>query len=185
MPRTGFLTDYDSLAPAPERQVWGVPDPIDLELAPGGVAGRYDSVWIDPVVYREVEGAGHHPTEANARKLERDFTRILTKVLGERFRVVDAPGPRTARVRAAITEVDPERPWVNVLTLILLVPTDMGGISGEFEIVDSISGERQVALTAVREGTPFLVLECFTRYGHAKHGMKKWAKELRSILAGQ
>ena len=81
--------------------------------------------------------------------------------------------------------MNPSNVWVNIVGIILVVPPDMGGISGEMEVVDSASGERLAAMTATREGTPFLVLECFTKHGHAHHGVKKWARDLACLLQGK
>jgi hypothetical protein len=46
--------------------------------------------------------------------------------------------------------------------------------------VDGSDRRRLLAMTATREGTAFLLLECFSRFGHAEHGMRKWARELVS-----
>ena len=181
-PRTGFLDDYSTLERASEEEVWGVPDEIHLERAPD-LAGRFDAVIVDPVAYRAVEDPGHEPDADAIEGLRNDYRRILVDVLGEELEVVTVPGPRTARVRASIAEVNPSNIWINWLGVILVVPPDMGGISGELEVLDASTGERALAMTAVREGTPFLLFECFTKYGHARHGMKKWARGLRSMLA--
>ena len=101
------------------------------------------------------------------------------------FEIIDEPRPGAARVRLAITDVNPSSVWVNVVGIVLVVPPDMGGVSGEMEIVDAETGERLVAMTATREGTPFLLIECFIRHGHACHGVKKWAGELSRLMRGE
>ena len=80
-------------------------------------------------------------------------------------------------MRAAITDLDRSIVWINIVGIIVAVPVDYGGIAGELEIVDA-SGERMIAMAAHRDGTMFLVIECFMKWGHARHGMKKWAKLL-------
>jgi len=181
MSRTGFLDDYTSLEPSAEHRVWGVPDAVDLWVAPD-LAGKYDAVIVEPVVYRQQEGAKHEPTAEEIERLTAAYTEKLGRILGERLEVVSTPGPRTARVRASISEVHPVSVLLNVIGLILVVPPDMGGVVGELEVLDAATGARRLAMTSVREGTPFLVLECFTRYGHARHGMKKWAELVRDEL---
>ena len=44
---------------------------------------------------------------------------------------VGAPGPRTARVRAAITDDDKSVVWLNVLTTVLAIPVSNGGATIE------------------------------------------------------
>ncbi len=185
VPNTGFLDHRDQLTRNEDYEVWGVPDEVELYVAPSLDASKYDSVMIDETLYQPVANPQHEPAPEDIEKLKLRFSKNLKEVLGEDFSVVDVPGPRTLRVRAAIAEVGCERVWVNIVTVILLMPFSMGGISGQIEIVDSMSGERLVAMAAHRDGTPFLVMECFARYDHAGWGMRKWAKLMRGILRGE
>ncbi|HED66747.1 MAG TPA: DUF3313 domain-containing protein [Planctomycetes bacterium] len=178
---SGFLDHYEQLEPAPEAQVWGVPDEVELYRV-DDLPGKYDKIILEPSVYHELPDVDDRPTKHKARKLLDYYDKSLRKYLGEDFEIVDTPGPRTARLRAAMTELDGQAPWLNWLGLLLIVPIDMGGITGELEVVDSVTGERQLAMVAVREGTPFLLLESFSKYGHAKHGMTKWARFVRDAM---
>jgi hypothetical protein len=179
--RTGFLKDYDSLQPAREKTVGFIPDEI-LAFKQTNVPWRsYTRIWIDPVT---VQLSDTHPVLAKQARddLARDFEERLRSRLEDRFEIVDHAGPDTLHLRSAITGVDPENVAVNIVAVIVLVPVDMGGISGEMEVRDSQSDEVLFAMTARRDGTPFLLLECFSRYGHARHGMKKWARLLDECL---
>lgn len=186
--QSGFLGDYTGLRAAPERQVWGVPDDIlldrrpalDARIASGGIG----AVLVDPVVYLPAEGARYTMSPKAAKRLEDSSTERLRRELGKSFELVDTPRAGVARVRMAITDVNPSNVWVNILGVILVVPPDMGGVSGEIEIVDAMSGERLAAMAATREGTPFLLLECFTKHGHARHGVKKWSRDLTRLMQG-
>ncbi len=40
-------------------------------------------------------------------------------------------------------------------------------------------------MTTCRDGTPFLAVECFNHLGHARHGIKKWARLVRDLLQGE
>ena len=184
MGRTGFLDDYEALRPAPEHQVWGVPDEIDLWVHPQLAERSYDAVVIDDVVYRPYDGEVALDSD-EIEHLTEGFKERLARELGESFEVIDAPRAGAVRVRAAMVDVNPSNFWINLVGVILLVPPDMGGISAEMEVVDSQSGERLVAMTATRDGTPFLLWEAFFTWGHARHGMYKWGVELREILDGE
>lgn len=187
--RTGFLGDYESLEPAPERQVWGVPDEILLDTAASfeerAASESIRLVMVDPVVYRPIPEPRYRMSDEAARSIEAWSTERLRSTLSKDFEVIDEPAPGAVRVRMAITDVNPSNVWINIIGVILVVPPDMGGLSGEMELVDAMSGERLAAMTATREGTPFLLFECFTKHGHARHGVKKWARDLSRLMRGE
>lgn len=176
---TGFLPDYDQLRPAPEKQVRFIPDEVLWYENPDVDWEAYERVHVEPVAWRRVADRPHTElTEAEASKLTGQFRRRLREAFAQEYEPVDVAGPGTLVVRAALTDVDHQIPWINWIGLALVVPPDMGGLSGEVEILDGASRERLLAMAAHRDGSPFLVLECFSRFGHAKHGMKKWSKLL-------
>ena len=184
MTRTGFLEDYSQLKPAPERTVRFVPDGIDLYVNPAPSRSEgYDAIFIEPVVYKEAEGVDYVPSERVQDDLPRYFHRKLHKQLSKDFEIVEEPRPGAIRLRTAITAIDASNVPLNIVMLILAVAVDMGGISGEIEAVDAVTGERLSAMTLCREGTPLLVFESVNRHGYARHGIKKWSKELRDILS--
>lgn len=182
MTRSGFLQDYDQLEPSPERGVRFIPDEVDYYEAPETDWARYSSVLVEPVEFRGGEDRAPDADEEDREAMADKFTQILRKTLGKDFTLVEQPGPDTLLVRAAVTDADCSNIWVNWAGLILVVPPDMGGISGELEVLDSETGERLIAMTATREGTVFLLLECFSTWGHARHGMKKWARGIAQTM---
>jgi uncharacterized protein DUF3313 len=182
MTETGFLDDYQGLRPSPEWQVPGVPDGVFLDLAEGYQPQDYDAVLIEPVVFSQTDQVEFEPEWEEKVELAAYFTEQLRQTLGADYELIDQPRPGALRVRAAITSVNPIHVWTNIVMVVLLVPSDMGGISGEMEVTDAISGQRVAALTTCRDGTPFLILECFSRFGHARHGMEKWSVMLSRIL---
>jgi hypothetical protein len=113
-----------------------------------------------------------------------DFERILREELAEKVAVVEEPGPGVLTLRAALTDAEPETPWINWVMVVLAVPTSYGGVSGEMELLDE-DGRQVAAMTAAREGTAFLLLECFTRWGHARHSMEKWGAAWGRVLIGE
>ena len=184
-PRTGFLDDYPSLRNAPEHEVAFVPDTVDLYLHPDLEQRTYGSVVIDPVVYRPSAGIDHQPDPEDVEALTAYFERKLRRTLHPTFEIVDTPRSDSLRIRAAIAEVDPSNALINIVTLILILPVDMGGIAGEIEVLDANTNERLIAMAATRDGSPFLMLESFTTYGYARHGMKKWSRKLLELLGGE
>lgn len=192
MPSTesGFLQGgYADLEPAPDRQVWGIPDEIRMTITPElrrrAEAREIRQVYVEPAVYRPLADARYRPEEGAARRLEGYATRKLKNALAEDFEIVDGPTSTSVTVRLALTDLMNSNVWINSVMTVLLVPVDMGGVSGELEVLDSATGERLAAWTATREGTLFLIFEAFNRHGHVRHGVKKWAKMTRSILQGR
>ncbi len=181
--RTGFLDGYEDLVPAPEHEVGWVPDEVLLARPRAQGAPRpRPRLWIEPTLWRPADGAPELEAETAAR-LTAHFESCLRESLGRDFELADGPGPDTLNVRTALTDVDPSSVFVNVVTVILLVPLDMGGAVAEIEVTDGGSGERVLALACAREGTPFLLIECFSRYGHARHAFAKWSELLAELLA--
>ncbi len=187
---TGFLQGgYASLRPAPEQQVWGIPDEVLLdfteELRGRIEAGRIQEIYVEPVVYRPVEDPRYQPGDAAARRLEGYATRKMRNALADDFTVVDEPTSGSITVRLALTDMVAVNVWVNSIMTVLLFPVDPGAVSGELEIVDSQTGERLLAMTATRGSTPFLMLEAFNHHGHVRHGIKKWSRMTARMLQGR
>lgn len=186
---TGFLTGgYSTLRPAPERQVWGLPDEVNLEftqeLRTRIDSGGIHSVYVEPVVYRPVEDPRYRPENAAARRLEGYATRKLRTALAETFTVLDEPTPESITVRMALTDMVSVNVWINSITTILFFPVDPGAVSGELEVLDSGTGERLLAMTATRGSTPMHFFEAFNHHGYVRHSIKKWAAMTARMLSG-
>ena len=149
-----------------------------------GLAEVVTVFMVDHIVDNgQEEPPDDHSDEDDEEHLTQAFEKRLRNALEDDFEIVGEPRPETLRIRAAITEADPSWVWLNIVGVILVVPPDMGGISAEVEVLDALTGERLIAMTARRDGTVFLLLECFSTWGHARHGMKKWSRILASILS--
>ncbi|MFT7677894.1 MAG: hypothetical protein ACI8QC_001880 [Planctomycetota bacterium] len=179
---TGFLGDYSQLKPAPELEVWGIPDTVHAFRSEGLDQPGFDSILVEPAVWSPSEKHGYRPSEERTQWLLDEYTSCLEKILSENYELVDSAGSGTLRVRPALTAVEPANPWINAPMTLLLLPADMGGLSGEIEVLDGLTGERLFAMTARRESGPFLVFEAFSWYGYALHGMYKWSLLLAQEL---
>lgn len=102
------------------------------------------------------------------------------------YPVVYQPGVGVLRIRAAITDIIPANPLLNIVTTAaVFIPLDMGGAAMEAEFLDSVSNERLAAIVDRKQGSPLSPLDIiggFTKWGHAKGAFDKWAKELREAL---
>ncbi len=176
---SGFLEQFEQLQPAPELQVAFIPDEVRWWEQSGLDWSLYSRVAVTPVEWRPVSKRARRVSAKTAERLCEDFHEKLS----ERLVKPTASEGRSVTVRAAITDVAASSVLLNIVTLIALFPIDMGGIRGEIEVRDTTTGELLAAMSAYREGTPFLLLECFSRYGHARHGMKKWTGVLERSMS--
>ena len=182
--QSGFLSDYSAMTPdrfhlnrgiGLQRAETRVASPVDLS--------QIDSYYIEPVEWRV------DPTSRGGKSVKRrdwlcaTLQRDLRDRLNTTKPVVDQPGPRTARVRAAITTVRLSRPVTNIaLTATLISPYGIGpmffgGAAVEAEVM--APDGRQLAAVSTASGGGWLdVAGYYTRSDHARKAMKRSADEL-------
>jgi hypothetical protein len=172
--QTGFLSDYSRLELIENDNLRYVSER----------SGEYDSFIIDPIAILFLQDA-EDPVFSN-KELEdllQHCVDALTKQLSKdpAYPIVTEPGPRVARVRLGLTEVDDTIGLLNVSIYTKISGLGLGGASIEGEIVDSVTGEQLAA--AIRWGSGSRVLRAgYTHTGDAKIQIDKWAKQLRKQL---
>ena len=178
--QSGFLTQYDQVCQNPKTPG----DPCYVK--PGMAAAAYTAFMLDPVVFQPVGKVPGILDQKKIDELRADYREKLTDAFSKRYQLTDRPGPGVLRVRAAITNVGRSIPLLNILIMAaVVVPVTSGGASTEAEVVDSVTGERLVALLASNNGGrsflggPFGFL---TQYGHAERAFTIQAKALRDLL---
>lgn len=120
---SGFLSDYSMLKPAPdgsEAMSWRKPG-VDFKT--------YDKIIIERLnffYHEDADYKGIDPTELKA--LTDYFHGSIVKKLGDAYPIVTEPGPGVLRVRAALTDIIPNKPAVSVVTLVVpyLTVADLG-----------------------------------------------------------
>lgn len=179
-PASGFLGDYSNFQP----------DPQDKSMLfyekPGVDWARYTRLMIDPVViYYNPEAKYRQIQPDELKKLTDCFRDTVIDEVQSSYPVVNEPSSDVLRIRAAITDLDPANPAVNVLSVAGMgIPVDMGGASIEAEFLDSLSNERLAALIDRKIGNPIdiRIHKGFTKWGYAEDAFKAWAKELHKEL---
>lgn len=178
-PRSGFLNGD----PALRADRYGNGNLLWWEK-PGFDWKRYKYVMLDPVAVSCAGAAKDKPLDSvEVERLADELRAAVAAELQDDFPVVDQPGTDVLRIRAAMTEVIPASPALNVVTTVLaFVPLDMGGAAIEAEFIDSVSNERMAAMAERKLGTPFDVKSGFTSLGHARAAFRAWARELKHAL---
>lgn len=188
---SGFMDNYDDLKRADGFSdfVWGyTKQPLILR--------EYGAAMIDPIfVYFHPDasrGIGLDPERL--AELTTSFRANVVEQLAtlRDFDVVEEPGPGVMRVRIAITDINVSRSGANVGAKVagiatagagFLVPAvDVGGATMECEILDSVSGERLVAIVDTDRGRRMFNFKSIKTLGDAKAAMRQWAKEFRANL---
>ncbi len=151
---------------------------------PGFDWQRYRRVQLDPVLIYYHPRAGSKAIQPDElKKLAEYFREASVTELADSYPVTNESGPDVLRIRAAITDVVPANPALNVATtLIAFVPLDLGGAAIEAEFIDSVSGGRLAAMVERKKGSPTNLKGGFTELGHARTAFREWAVELEQAL---
>ena len=183
--RSGFLGNpsvYDGLKPGEAGgHRW---------LKPGVDLKKYNKFMVDSVIFFLADKADYKGIDAQEMKeLCDEFNKALVAAFKDKLPIVAEPGPDVARVRFAITNVQPSRPGVSAVTSI--VPVGLGvslvkkGATGgwvgsgetaaEMMILDTATNEI-VALGAIKRAAEFD--ERFSKWGSAREAFKFWSEKL-------
>lgn len=179
-PHSGFLRDYSELRPDPEDEtlLWWEKENVDWK--------RYKRLMIDPVViYLHPKAKNRQIDPDVLKKLTDYFRNTIIEEVQDIYPVVDKPAPDVLRIRAAITDLIPANPLINIVTTVgIWVPVDMGGAAMEGEFLDSTTNELLGAVVDMKKGTPVDInmFKGFTTWGYAKGAFRDWAKLLRESL---
>ena len=180
---TGYLSDYSHIEKKHTLFNWGlgyhrvaIREPTPAELI--GI----DSFYIEPVAWLcpENDWLGHDPT-----RRER-VTAALDRSLRDRFAkirpIVATPGPNTARVHAAVTDVASARNITNILASIVFGPISNGGASIEAEELRP-SGGQIAAVAGASRGGALDMIGYYIRSAHAKKSVRRLAGDLSNGVA--
>ena len=180
-PYSGFLSDYSKLHEDKygDRSLrWYEKDHFDWR--------QYRKLMMDPVVVYFHPDAKYRQIDPEAvKKLTDYFRTVVEEELAGEYPIVTTPGPDVLRVKAAITEIVPANPAVNIVTTAAaFVPLDMGGAAIEAEFLDSQTNEVLAAMVDRKLGTPIdpKFYRGFTTMGYAKAAFEAWATELKKAL---
>jgi hypothetical protein len=155
---SGFLTNYAQL-----NAGYGTADSVSSYVKPAADLKKYDSVIVDPVT---TVIAAPEISPAVSAQLASYLASSLNDSSASRLKIVSTPGPTTLRIRANLTDViEGKKPGEPVKTIHLAPRATLTGtlgtaavaafisdVSFEGEVLDSVTGERLVALIDHRLG---------------------------------
>ena len=186
---SGFLKDYSALKPNPNLEG----DALTYASTDAQKNLRsYFAIIVDPIeVYVATDAVEGKVSEVGRKTLTNYFEHALKNAVSDAFPVVEAPGPLTLRLRAALVGVDVGgevaagdlpadiKPFERALNI--------GKLGVEMELVDSETGERIAAMvdrTNLGAGAE-VGTENFSRlekFAAAREAFDEWASRLRIFL---
>jgi hypothetical protein len=192
-PVSGFLDDYSKLAPDPKN------GDLLLYEKDRDALKKYNKFILNPVTIYLLPEAQNRGIDADdLERLAIYFRQAVTDELEKsgRYKVVTDPGPDVLLLNAAITDVEPTGGKRNAAvkgaataatvgvapgTSLLVPRLSVGKVSIEGEMLDSVSGERQVAFVTSKGGRRwFSGFNAFKKWGDIEAAFRSWAKEFRA-----
>jgi hypothetical protein len=193
---SGFLGPmYSKLHPDPGNGDWLI------YFRTHDVMRRSNTFWVKPVrVYLLREARRRDIPPAELHKLSEYFTAAIKDELAEgHYRLASGPGPGVTELRFAITNVQPNGNKKNMAvtgateavmygatppgTGLLLPRLSVGRVSIEGEMVDSQSGDVEMAFMTQKSGRRFFSgLKAFQKWGDIDAAFRGWAKNFRKRL---
>ncbi|WP_296897527.1 DUF3313 domain-containing protein [Thiohalocapsa sp.] len=162
----GFLSDYSRLQHKAGTEAYSWSEPAAQISA-------YDKVMVDRIkVYLKADAGRGEIDPATMQALAQHFHDAILKALGGSYQVTREPGPRTLRLRVAVTDLVPNKPEASVITLAVpfggVAEAGVGALSGkaggspfighasvEIEALDSQSHQQVAAYIETRAAKKF------------------------------
>lgn len=139
----------------------------------------YDRYIVPPVtIYLNAEGKKRKIKDEDLRELAEMFRQDVIKALGARYQASNTPNERTAVLKLAITDTDPNIPLMNLHPGSLIIGGGLGGGSMEADLIDSVTGRRIASVMASSKGKRYSYGSGLSKWGHTKGVFEDWAKEI-------
>ncbi len=172
--RTGFLSDYSKL----EKESDSV-----LRYINNQKLGTYSAFMVDPVqvqFYSGAKGKGELTRQEIVDLTNYMHAAIVKAIEGAGKKIAYQPGPGTARLRLALTDLE-KSDAISMLPQASLMGAGIGGAAAEAELIDSVTGEQIAASLQSKKGSqiPFSTLGDWTA---AKQVMDNWAESIGKRL---
>ena len=134
--QSGYLSGYSGFDRIDSKcRVIGKGDARLVRWASACDLQGIDSFFIEPVAWLADDLGQPASSPERAACIREAFQEALAEQLGTIRPIANAPGPRTAVVRAAVTGIQEAKPLVNLAILVFSGPLFNGGAVVEVEII--------------------------------------------------
>lgn len=178
---TGFLSGYSGLVADEELEGMRIYHNPDIN-----VKRRYTKILLAPVQFKLNSDVKEHEMSFDDRlQIANYFHEQLIDRLVADYEIVHEPGEGVMLFRSAITDVKPNKVFLNVHWSTTLIGGGIGGASLEAELVDSVTNERIMAFVDAKKGKTALqqpshlidnYADGLSKWGHTKQVLGYWAE---------
>ncbi len=170
---SGFIDDYSNLQEVNSLKGIYVHQSENRSLK------GYTKFMIEPVeIVFHADAKGEDLPEEELQKLVTYYEEAIRERFNDRYQVVESPGPNTAILRTAITDIKPNKVYLNLHWSTTLLGSGIGGADFEGEFVDSQSGENILSVLDSKKGSSAKYHKGLSKWGHTKSVIKAWTKVL-------
>ncbi len=174
---TGFLDDYSNFQMS--EKVKG----LLVEKHATKKISDYSIFIVDPIEVRLThESKGEKLSVNQVQKLATQFHDDVVVALSENYEVVNMPGEGVLRIRTALTDIYPNKIYLNLHWSTTLSKQGIGGAAIEAEFIDTATGERILGVIDARQGKPLKYNKGLSRWGHTKEVFDGWKILLMKTL---
>ena len=173
-PASGFLGDYSQFKTLKEGE------PLSVDKHAGRGLQDYSKIMIDPLeVNFHAKAKGKNiPLKTLDNLLDYFHGALLKEVKDSHWILVEQPGEDVVRLRVALTDVAPSMQILNLAVTSTASGLGTGWAAMEAEFVDSVTGERVLALADQRKGNRAVYFRGWSRWGHTRNVFNQWARLL-------
>ena len=158
-------------------------------IAPEMKAGTYDTILLEPNVFFPQPKSTEQVSEQTLKEINAYFDEAVRRELSGLFLFAREPGPKTLRLKTAITAVAAKDMGLKPYQLLPIAFIATGGkttkqaaIAAEFEVQDTDTGK--VVAIGMREGTGVELKSATEKLtlAHVKPAIDAWAKDVRAFV---
>lgn len=156
---------------------------------------NYNKIMIDPVTFWG--GDSTKVSAADQQTLVNYFNQQLRKQIGEKFEIVDQPGPGVMKVQVAMTDAETATPVLRSVSMIVpqahmlsnlkYLATGtfpfVGGAQAEARITDSVSGQVLTEAVDKRIGGGSFTTGFQWQLGDAENAINTWCEMMAERLS--
>jgi hypothetical protein len=181
---SGFLNNYCDFQPSADTPGVLVHFPAGREAA-YAKARAYHGFIVDPIVV-QISPQRRQELGMDPERIEEVtgyfYEEIIKEIEKEGYDVTDSVDEGIIRLRVALTDMVPSKPYLNLHWTTKLMKAGVGGASVEAEFTDSLTEERLAAIIYTRQGRGIMIFEGLSKWGYTKDALQQWAIMLGNHL---
>ena len=158
-------------------------------IAPEMKAGSYEMILLEPNVFFPAPKSTEQVSEQTLKEINAYFDEAVRRELTGLFQFAKEPGPKTLRLKTAITSVAAKDMGLKPYQLLPIAFIATGGktskqaaLAAEYEVQDADTGK--VVAIGMREGTGVELKSATEKLtlAHVKPVIDAWAKDVRVFV---